>query len=174
MYKYIICFFSFLLITQEVWTGTVRESQRRLSCSHMSQGTNLQQIYFSFFCQVDIFQMLTQILHGHTSSSLPLTFHPSMPPTEFPQHFCQDHLCPIYFRYHMHFLLFLFNQGPTSAAVSIDVKGVFKSISNNSIGHIEIVSKVLFWLISLSLLHSIHNTQKHDTFYNFFTIIQDC
>ena len=54
----------------------------------------------------------------------------SMPPTQITWHFCQEHLGPVYFRYQVHFLLFSFNQGPTSAATSTEVKEVFKSISS--------------------------------------------
>ena len=60
------------------------------------------------------------------------TFPSSQPPTQFTWHYRREHLYPVYFRYQKYFLFFSFNQGPTSATPSTDVKGVFKSISNRS------------------------------------------
>ena len=54
----------------------------------------------------------------------------SMEPALFMQHFCQGNLHPIYFRYQVNFLLFLFKQGLTSATASTDIKKIFKSVSN--------------------------------------------
>ena len=47
MNRNIISFFSFSFITQNGLVGKVRESRRRLSCTHKDQGTNLQWTPFS-------------------------------------------------------------------------------------------------------------------------------
>ena len=61
-----------------------------------------------------------------------ITLPSSMPPNQFTRPFTQEHQHLVYFRYQVHFLLFSFNQGPTSTTASTDVKGIFKSISNTS------------------------------------------
>ena len=71
-------------------------------------------------------------LHNATYTMHVDTPPSSMPPSQFTWYFHREHLLTVYFRYQMHFLLFLFNLGPTSAAESTDVKGVFKSISNTN------------------------------------------
>ena len=54
----------------------------------------------------------------------------STPPTQSMRHFRQEYRRSVYFRLQVHFLLFLFNEVPTSDAASTDVKGIFKSIPN--------------------------------------------
>ena len=60
------------------------------------------------------------------------TLPSNLPPTQFTWYTRSEHLRPVYFRYLVHFRLFSFKQGPSSAAASTNVKGIIKSISNNN------------------------------------------
>ena len=131
-----MCFFSFLFMTQNVHMGRVRESQRWLRCTH---GQRYESLVKTSDC-------LDQNLPGYIKSQMPTQIlmvtpsaynlynacdHPSFYHTTHAilWHFQREHQHPVYFRYLVHILLFCF-QYLTSAAASIDVKGVFKSISN--------------------------------------------
>ena len=56
----------------------------------------------------------------------------SLPLMKCTWHFHREHLRHVYFRCQGHFLLFLFNQGPSSTAAATDVKEIFRSISKNT------------------------------------------
>ena len=78
MYKNIIYFFTFPFITQNVWTGRVRESQRRLGGTYRCRGTNLQWTFFSSFTGRNLPGYITS---WTPTQILVVTSPPACPPT---------------------------------------------------------------------------------------------
>ena len=68
MYRNIICFSSFLFITQNVRRVRIGESWRWLSCTHSGWGTNLQWISYFFFSVRSKFFWLYIIPDAHANS----------------------------------------------------------------------------------------------------------
>ena len=118
--------------------GRVREGRRLLSCTaelHTQEPRYESPFFFLLFGSKSPWLKQTSGRPRKLSWSLLLlqpadyTIHviklpSSMPPTQFTQHFHREHMRPVYFRYQMYFLLFSFQQGPTSATASTDIEGV--------------------------------------------------
>ena len=118
MYKILIRFFSSSFITRIERMSKVREDGRRLSYTLRGQGTNLRWNLFSFLQQIKTFLVILYPGPTHNFSwthLLPavytkhvITFISSMPPTQFTRYFRREYLRPVYFRYQVYSLLFLF------------------------------------------------------------------
>ena len=129
------CLFFFFFYYPKCADGLSTKGQRPLSCTQRGPGTNIQWKsiflplpgrnlpgYITYWTPTLFFidthlQLVTYTVHMNTLSS-------NVPIRRFTLHFRHEHLRPVYFRYQVHFLLFSFNLGMTSAAASTDVKRI--------------------------------------------------
>ena len=150
MYKNRIDFFSLLFITQNVRTGKSKKVEDDWATHTGANGTYLQWNLFSIQLFGSKSRWLYNILDAHANSRGHISSNPkitrfSMAPTQFtwssflltlpPRYLCGvltgETRRPVYFRYQVHFLLFLFLDSDFYRCIDV-LKGVFKTISNIS------------------------------------------